>query len=598
MLKLFLSTSFNKKLSVSDNRSRRTINSRCRQPGQSSSLGQINKRSEGFAPTLLPGQCAVPVLRCQPVDNIQPSTDLKPCEPSSTLTEPSAALLLAFLASSASSLIATQCLVESVLEIYISGQSFASTQIALKIATFSGPTSSGSPILSAPDEDVIAAWVALIMLTLQELGIPGPTDLVEAGATEEQTRFLQGMRAYVKHTLIMYDNGYTLERLRGLQSMVQQEDGGAVQRVMQQYTRLVLLTVEVVASMRLPCTRGPLGITPIQAPSGYTLAFHQGPLACPISRTLVLNPDGPLTIQPLRAIAMRSLICFIGAVLGSAYSLQRFAHSTIEAYSQGWGADEVFQQLRDSDFLQSGGLVPVTLPSAQSYNADEAPSDGPEATEGLAEGVVLPPAEQRYQDVNKQLFGLWLSTGYVTLAQLGLYYPGVGEREGWAWAGAGDAVEAVGLDSFVRGAVRKAREELSLHGCTSGGIESEFSFTSEPIGDLSRSISDLARTECSPEDASATISVFNDPELGNRDDLVTSWLQQRPEIEGLMEAEREAAAVEFMASNKLRGQTLPVLVKVEDEELAASSSGVRIFMQQASLVGELMRVAKELYKIT
>ena len=47
------------------------------------------------------------------------------------------------------------------------------------------------------------------------------------------------MRAYVRHTMTLYDDGYTLDRLRGLQSLVQQEGGGAVQRVMQQYTRLV-----------------------------------------------------------------------------------------------------------------------------------------------------------------------------------------------------------------------------------------------------------------------------------------------------------------------------------------------------------------------
>ena len=68
---------------------------------------------------------------------------------------------------------------------------------------------------------------------------------------------------------------YTLDRLRGLQSLVQQEGGGAVQRVMQQYTRLVLLTVEVVAALGLPCDRQ-LAETSIQAPLGYTLAFQDG----------------------------------------------------------------------------------------------------------------------------------------------------------------------------------------------------------------------------------------------------------------------------------------------------------------------------------
>ncbi len=33
---------------------------------------------------------------------------------------------------------------------------------------------------------------------------------------------------------------------------------------------------------------------------------------------------------------------------------------------------------------------------------------------------------------------------------MGLAYPGAGQKQGWAWAGFGDAVEAVGVDSFVR----------------------------------------------------------------------------------------------------------------------------------------------------
>ena len=44
----------------------------------------------------------------------------------------------------------------------------------------------------------------------------------------------------------------------------------------------------------------------------------------------------------------------------------------------------------------------------------------------------------------------WLSIGFLSFAQLGLYHPGSQEQEGWAWAGFGDAVEAMGLDTFVR----------------------------------------------------------------------------------------------------------------------------------------------------
>ena len=38
--------------------------------------------------------------------------------------------------------------------------------------------------------------------------------------------------------------------------------------------------------------------------------------------------------------------------------------ATCQAYSQGWSASELFNELEARDFKQSGGLVPVSLPSS------------------------------------------------------------------------------------------------------------------------------------------------------------------------------------------------------------------------------------------
>ena len=46
-------------------------------------------------------------------------------------------------------------------------------QLGLKLASISGPYASSGPVLSGQDEDVVSAWVALVMLTLQELGVQG-----------------------------------------------------------------------------------------------------------------------------------------------------------------------------------------------------------------------------------------------------------------------------------------------------------------------------------------------------------------------------------------------------------------------------------------
>lgn len=87
-------------------------------------------------------------------------------------------------------------------------------------------------------------------------------------------------------------------------------------------------------------------------------------------------------------MAVRLLIAFMGAVLGSRYSLSRFAQVALATYAEGWGAPEVFGQLRDEDFLASGGLVPVTLPSG-------APD---------SEELDTLPVEIRRKDINKELF--------------------------------------------------------------------------------------------------------------------------------------------------------------------------------------------------
>lgn len=341
----------------------------------------------------------------------------------------SESLLLAYVASSASSLLAAQCFVESVVEAYLSGQSYNSIQMDIKLATL-GSSSNES-------DDVLPAWVALVILTLQELGVASASELVESDASEDQARFLQGMRGFVQQSLKMYDQGYTLERLRSLQSTVQREQGGAAALVMQEYTRMTLLTVEVAAASGLPCSRGPLTeSTSISAPTGYTTAFQP-----PGSSSF----PGPL-VPERRAVALWLLISFMGAALGSSYSMQKFvqvrgpgrcnigvggsrgdfncsfsggmyyyllslllslllglplgllpnlaapcnqwgwgfregatpgapcAHppfhspiyfsqATLQAYCNGWSASEIFRELQDRDFMQSGGLVPVSMPS-------------------------------------------------------------------------------------------------------------------------------------------------------------------------------------------------------------------------------------------
>ena len=189
----------------------------------------------------------------------------------------------------------------------------------------------------------------------------------------------------------------------------------------------------------------------------------------------------------------------------------------------------------------------------------------------------------------------WLSIGFLSFAQLGLYHPGSQEQEGWAWAGFGDAVEAMGLDTFVRvsgvgldtfvrvsggngarhfcagewvsvwdgftagehthtvhtspppqGALCNSREEdlrqqqLDSSDEEGAGAPPRYIHTvhtSLPQGALRNSREeDLRQQQLDSSDEEGAGALLPPEGVDPQDDVVTSWLRQRPEVEGLMEA--------------------------------------------------------------
>ncbi|GIL91238.1 hypothetical protein Vretimale_18838 [Volvox reticuliferus] len=193
--------------------------------------------------------------------------------------EPSTALLLAWFACGNRSLFAAQCLVEVVVELYREGRTFGELQLSLKMATQGARTrrSRGAedsdaataapasapggqqrlaadeeevlpPLLQGQEEDVLVSWVALVFLTLEELGVPRDripqqqgeekaelagagtsgrgADVGDSGSGSSSmaagNTYLRGMLGYVRQTLGMYDEGQTLARVAGLQGLVQQ----------------------------------------------------------------------------------------------------------------------------------------------------------------------------------------------------------------------------------------------------------------------------------------------------------------------------------------------------------------------------------------
>lgn len=107
----------------------------------------------------------------------------------------------------------------------------------------------GNTLLSPIDQDLLLSWVALILMTLQETGVP-----VEPVApprpphttTPEGFHMSEGMRGFARHIIEQYcQQGLTFARLQMTQSLANMDGDSPSVRVMQQNTRLVVITLEV-----------------------------------------------------------------------------------------------------------------------------------------------------------------------------------------------------------------------------------------------------------------------------------------------------------------------------------------------------------------
>jgi len=61
----------------------------------------------------------------------------------------------------------------------------------------------------------------------------------------------------------------------------------------------------------------------------------------------------------IRKVAVRILLAFIGVIFGSPFSLLVFVEEARAAYGQGWSVQEVVDSLKEEEFVQTGGIVPI-----------------------------------------------------------------------------------------------------------------------------------------------------------------------------------------------------------------------------------------------
>jgi hypothetical protein len=430
--------------------------------------------------------------------------------PTSSTDSRDDALLLAYYASQNQSLFAAQCFVECVLDAYSRGDDVDSLQTALQLKNMQ---QSGS-LLQPQDENLMLSWIILIMLAAKEVGVaaaadaaqqPGTPDAKQQQQQQQQqqaagteaassasaagadaakaaavgistafSREVLGLLQFAKQAAkLWFEEGYNVQKLQSLQATVASDpEQGQSQflQMMQQYTRLVIITLEVAACCKLPTVRLLDNDTSLSAPSGYTAAWaaplplysstqqqQQASSSASGKSSSSIEAVGLVTAAALsakkgglRAHAVKLMTAFVGAVIGSPYSMRAFVLAALEAYEAGVPAEALHKQLADQEFAQTGGLVPAI------------------------------PQPEVLVEVNRTLFGRWLSLVYMSAAQMSAVFPGAAQHTGWAWYGGEDEVQANAMAGFVAQTLLRLQEEAAAAAAAAAGSDQDMDFAAAP----------------------------------------------------------------------------------------------------------------------
>ncbi|KAL0044024.1 hypothetical protein WJX82_003319 [Trebouxia sp. C0006] len=321
------------------------------------------------------------------------------------------AIVLAFFASQNRSLLAAECLIETVVEMYRRGMQLDSLQFALSMATLQ----SGSTLLSEQELDILTARCGIIMLTLHEVGCAvypkaqGNSEPVqhkqqEEPLNEQSKRLTRGLGRFVQQIVNMYKSGFDSRRMLLQQSLAgvqggepgdQGEESPSVV-TMQQNTRLVVLTLEMIQHSSIPIT------SPLQSTSPQENYSSSDSDRCLDKRKKVGLDRSQMLQRPLK---QQDLIALVHSLLNQANPYRTLAEFMY--YREGWTAQQLFDQLIQDEFVQTGGLLPLNP--------------------RIKGGRDTPP------HLTAELFARWLSTAYMTLAVMGVPHPHASQQLGWAW---------------------------------------------------------------------------------------------------------------------------------------------------------------------
>eukprot|EP00192_Tetraselmis_astigmatica_P021422 CAMPEP_0117686202 /NCGR_PEP_ID=MMETSP0804-20121206/22284_1 /TAXON_ID=1074897 /ORGANISM="Tetraselmis astigmatica, Strain CCMP880" /LENGTH=262 /DNA_ID=CAMNT_0005497799 /DNA_START=243 /DNA_END=1031 /DNA_ORIENTATION=- len=194
--------------------------------------------------------------------------------------------------------------------------------------------------LSPIEQDIIVSWTALVMITLQEVGLEPP----EGGGLADCTnQTITGLKSFVATMLGRASEGMTLQKLLLEHKLLSAEQQSPAAMAMQQNSRIIFLT---------------LSRTQQLATEQLITEFAEGggERKAPMPAW-----SGPSCVDSssIRKVAVRILLAFIGVIFGSPFSLLVFVEEARAAYGQGWSVQEVVDSLKEEEFVQTGGIVPI-----------------------------------------------------------------------------------------------------------------------------------------------------------------------------------------------------------------------------------------------
>eukprot|EP00892_Ulva_mutabilis_P009668 jgi/Ulvmu1/7073/UM033_0134.1 len=389
-------------------------------------------------------------------------------------------LLVPWLAFQNQSELAAEALVEACIGLFRSGWTVERVQLEMTFLTLKS-TREEIKQVQALDSEMLLSFICLIMITCKETecplfpGVSAPevtkSESKEDGDQSPPSSRMSGLKQYARQTLQQYTNGATLRSMmkkqnKAVSSAMQNtastpaSPGSAPQAMspnmlfMQNLTRIVLLTIETLQQQDLVPPR-PVLIQSLRSKFGMAEVPQSSGKSAPSAR---LEPTQfAQHLDPEYAGKLTPSALLSGAAL-SHTQIRWLAVRMLLAFmgaAMGWAYSWHM-------FVNTALLAYMAGVSAEDLMSQVSQQEFSQA------GTMFKAAASasiQSEKINAEAFARWLSTAYMTWALLGITHPAGEGDSGWAWvptqldSSQDNTVVAHAMSEFVAQTLRRLQQE-------------------------------------------------------------------------------------------------------------------------------------------